>query len=121
MTRLSKLLLKRIKSRRKNLLKEKQSREKPKKLEQEEGLTLDPDRPILEQLEDMAVAGDEQAEKELDKILANPKLTLMYDSPGLRKLSSNPKTGLLSRRTPLSLNWHKDTRHHRRSIAPRRP
>ena len=60
--------------------------------EQEESLKLDANRPMLEQLEELAEFGDERAQKELDKILADPKLTGMYDSPALRKLSSNRRS-----------------------------
>ena len=61
----------------------------------QESLNLDPDRPIPEQLEELALAGDERAGKELDKIYGNKKLASSLVSPALQQLknpSSKAKT-----------------------------
>ena len=96
MTRLSKLLVKRLKSTRKNFkLKEQRYRDSKKAPskdmanEQREPYPLAPDRPILEQIQEQALAGNELAKQDLGKIYSNPKILEMLTNLQLSKEKPN--------------------------------
>ena len=68
--------------------KDEQSKSRKIMAKQPPRLDLDPDQPILNQLEDLALAGDEEAQRQLNEIISSPERLQLLSSLRL----PNPKS-----------------------------
>ncbi|HCO97025.1 MAG TPA: hypothetical protein DIU00_24315 [Phycisphaerales bacterium] len=63
-------------------------------------LDLDPDQPILNQLEDLALAGDEEAARQINEIISNPERLQVLSNLRLPKPSDGTDAGTKKTKIP---------------------